>query len=35
VTASVQQIAALRVITGDNARPIQPVYGRVVVAGGE
>ncbi len=35
MTASAQQIAALHAIMGDNARPIQPAYGRVVVAGGE
>lgn len=33
VTASAAQIAALHAIMGDNARPVQPIYGRVLVAG--
>lgn len=35
VTASAQQIAALHNIMGDNARPTQPLYGRVLVAGSD
>lgn len=33
VNASAAQIAALHAIMGDNARPVQPIYGRVLVAG--
>lgn len=33
VTASAAQIAALHAIMGDNARPTQPLYGRMLVAG--
>jgi len=32
-TASAAQIAALHAIMGDNARPIQPLHGRLLVAG--
>ncbi|MCW1401238.1 carbonic anhydrase family protein [Novosphingobium sp. MW5] len=35
VTASAAQIAALHAIMGDNARPVQPIYGRVLVAGAD
>lgn len=35
VTASASQIAALHAIMGDNARPIQPLYGRVLVKGAD
>lgn len=34
-TASASQIAALHAIMGDNARPIQPLYGRVLVMGAD
>lgn len=33
VTASAAQIAALHAIMGDNARPTQPLHGRLLVAG--
>ena len=33
VTASAAQLAAMHAILGDNNRPIQPLYGRVLVAG--
>ena len=33
VTASAAQIATLHAIMGDNARPIQPLHGRLLVAG--
>ncbi|MFM5931000.1 MAG: carbonic anhydrase [Novosphingobium sp.] len=35
VTASAAQIAALHAIMGDNARPIQPLHGRLLVAGAD
>lgn len=35
VTASADQIAAIHAIVGDNARPIQPRYGRMLVAGAD
>lgn len=35
VSASAGQIAALHAIIGDNARPIQPLYGRLLVAGAD
>lgn len=35
VTASAGQIAAIHAIIGDNARPIQPLYGRLLVAGAD
>lgn len=35
VTASASQIAALNAIMGDNARPVQPLYGRLLVAGAD
>jgi carbonic anhydrase len=35
VKAGSGQIAALHAIIGDNARPIQPLYGRILVAGAE
>lgn len=34
-TASAEQIASLHLIMGDNARPTQPLYGRVLVAGAD
>lgn len=34
-TASAGQIAALHAIMGDNARPIQPLYGRLLVKGSD
>lgn len=34
-TASAGQIAALHAILGDNARPVQPLYGRLLVAGAD
>ncbi len=34
VQASAEQLAALRQITGDNARPVQPLNGRLLVAPG-
>ncbi|MCJ2186955.1 carbonic anhydrase [Novosphingobium beihaiensis] len=34
-TASAGQIAALHAIMGDNARPIQPLYGRLLVKGAD
>lgn len=33
VTASAAQIAAIHAIVGDNARPTQPLHGRLLVAG--
>lgn len=33
VTASAAQIAALHAIMGDNARPVQPLHGRLLIAG--
>jgi carbonic anhydrase len=35
VTASADQIAALHAIMGDNARPTQPLHGRLIVAGAD
>lgn len=35
VPASAAQIAAIHAIVGDNARPIQPLHGRLLVAGAE
>jgi carbonic anhydrase len=35
VTASADQIAALHAIMGDNARPTQPLHGRLLVAGAD
>lgn len=35
VSASAGQIAAIHAIIGDNARPVQPLYGRLLVAGGD
>ncbi|MCJ2185010.1 carbonic anhydrase family protein, partial [Novosphingobium sp. 1949] len=35
VTASADQIAAIHAIIGDNARPIQPRYGRLLIAGAD
>lgn len=35
VSASAAQIAALHTIMGDNARPIQPLHGRLLVAGAD
>jgi carbonic anhydrase len=35
VKASASQIAALQAIMGDNARPIQPLYGRLLVKGAD
>lgn len=35
VTASAGQIAAIHAIIGDNARPVQPLHGRLLIAGGE
>ncbi len=35
VTASAAQIAALHSIMGDNARPVQPIYGRLLIAGAD
>ena len=34
VTASADQLAAMRAVMGDNARPVQPLNGRLVVAPG-
>ena len=34
-TASAGQIAALHAIMGDNARPVQPLYGRLLVKGAD
>lgn len=35
VSASAGQIAAIHAIIGDNARPVQPLYGRLLVAGAD
>jgi len=35
VTAGSAQIAAIHAIVGDNARPVQPRYGRLLVAGAD
>ena len=35
VAASAAQIAAIHAIIGDNARPVQPLYGRLLVAGAD
>lgn len=35
VSASAGQIAAIHAIVGDNARPVQPLYGRLLVAGAD
>lgn len=35
VSASAGQIAAIHAIVGDNARPTQPLYGRLLVAGAD